>query len=272
MAEPQPPQNQTPPSEKAPLPAPGAPRTASEIAIQAAKDLGHVSVLAAICATLPALGGFLLLGTMAGLKPKIEALGAGAPLLYAGAFALASGFALLPTYAMSIAAGYFFGLPVGGPAALIGVGVGAVIGYAWSSLLARKKAMQVIDSDKRARAVRDALADRGHIGTIGVVALLRFPPNSPFAITNLVMGATSVRFVPFAIGTVIGMAPRTILAAWIGSTAGDLVDAVNSGAGPWKLIGIGVSVAVALAVFWLFGRWSKQALARLQEAEGVTPP
>lgn len=276
MAEPQPPQNQTPPSEKAPLPASGAPRTASEIAIQAAKDLGHVSVLAAISATLPALGGILLLTMMPGIKariePAIEQLGLTAAVLYALLFAVASGFAILPTYAMSIAAGYFFGLPVGGPAAVIGVGVGAVIGYAWSSLLARKKAMQVIDSDKRARAVRDALADRGHIGTVGVVALLRFPPNSPFAITNLVMGATSVRFIPFAIGTVIGMAPRTILAAWIGSTAGDLVDAVKSGAGPWKLIGIGVSVAVALAVFWLFGRWSKQALARLQEAEGVTPP
>ncbi len=270
MPDPQTPQNQTLSSEKAPLPAPGAPRTASEIAIQAAKDLGHVSVLAAICATLPALGGFLLLGTMAGLKPRIETLGGGAPFLYAGAFAVACGFALMPTYAMSIAAGVFFGFLPGGLAAVAGVTLGAAIGYAWSALLARKKAMSVIDQDKRARAVRDALADRGHIGTVGVVALLRVPPNSPFAITNLVMSATHVKFAPFIIGTAIGMAPRTLLAAWIGSGIGDLVDAVKGGAGPWKLNGIGVSIAVALAVFWLFGRWSKQALARLQEAEGVS--
>jgi uncharacterized membrane protein YdjX (TVP38/TMEM64 family) len=152
------------------------------------------------------------------------------------------------------------------------VTIGAAIGYAWSALLARKKAMQVIDRDKRARAVRDALADRGGLGTIGVVALLRVPPNSPFAITNLVMSATHVRFVPFILGTAIGMAPRTLLAVWIGSTIGDLLKALQGGAGKWKLIGIGVSIAVALTIFWLFGRWSKQALARLREAEGVAPP
>lgn len=258
-----------------PAPATGgaaAPRTASDIAFQAAKDLGHVSILAAVCATLPALGGFLLLGTMAALKPTFDRMGSAGPLVYAGAFAVASGFALMPTYAMSIASGVFFGFTMGGVAAVVGVTIGAAIGYAWSALLARKKAMQVIDRDKRARAVRDALADRGGLGTIGVVALLRVPPNSPFAITNLVMSATHVKFAPFIVGTAIGMAPRTLLAVWIGSTIGDLLKALKGGAGPWKLVGIGVSIAVALTIFWLFGRWSKQALARLREAEGVAPP
>ncbi|MBL0920861.1 MAG: TVP38/TMEM64 family protein [Phycisphaerales bacterium] len=248
------------------------PRSASDIALQAAKDLGHVSVLAAVCATLPALGGFLLLGTMAALKPKFDEMGGAGPFAYTGAFALACGLALMPTYAMSIASGVFFGFTVGGGAAIVGVTVGAAIGYLWSAALARKKAMAVIDRDRRARAVRDALADRGRIGTIGVVALLRVPPNSPFAITNLVMSATHVKFVPFIVGTAIGMAPRTLLAAWIGSTIGDLLKALKGGAGPWKLISIGVSIAAALTIFWLFGRWSKQALARLREAEGVAPP
>ncbi len=261
-------------SDAQPMPPSGnTPRTAGDIAIQAAKDLGHVTVLAAACAILPALGGFLLLGMMPTLKPELEPifekLGPGAPVAFALVFALGCGLALLPTYALSIAAGYFFGWLIGGPAAVAGVGIGAAIGYVWSSVLARKKAMQVIDSDKRARVVRDALADRGRLGTTGVVALLRVPPNSPFAITNLVMSATSVRFLPFIVGTVVGMAPRTLLAAWIGASASDLVDAVKSGAGRWKLIGIGVTFAIALTVFWLFGKWSKQALLRLKEAEGV---
>lgn len=227
-----------------------------------ARDLGHVSVLAAICLSFPALGGFILLGFLPRIKPHVENLGPSAPWTFAAAFGVATGLALLPTYALSVASGYFFGFTNGAALAVAGVAIGSIIGYVWASALARARVSQRIDRDPRARAVRDALVNRGAAATTGVVALLRFPPNSPFAITNLVMGATGVKFVPFFIGTVAGMAPRTILAASIGHAAQDLVEAVKSG-GKWKIIGIAVSFAVLLLVFWLFGKWSREALARI---------
>lgn len=241
--------------------------------IDEAKALGPVSVIAALCAALPAIGGFALLLWLVGrLKPWIDQQGPSAAAWFAAVFALATGVAILPTYALSFAAGHFFGFGVGGLAAVAGVTVGSLIGYGWASLVARKRVMARVESDQRARAVRTAIVDRGLAGTIGVVALLRFPPNSPFAITNLVMAATRVPLLPFIVGTAIGMAPRTLLAAWLGAQAPAGLafgEALKTGGGRWKVIGFVVSLVVVLLVFHLFSKWGRRALQRLGAADAL---
>lgn len=240
-------------------------------ALSVAKDLGHVSILAALSATLPALGGFLALGVViarAGAwRPKLAEMGAPAALAYALAFGVATGFALMPTYALSFIAGHLFGMGRGGGAALAGVGLGAIIGYTWASLLARQKVMGKIGSNPRHAAVRRAIVDRGAAGATGFVALLRFPPNSPFAVTNLVMGATGVRFGPFLLGTLLGMAPRTLFVAYLGAAAAELSKESMVGAGAaYKWVFIGVSLAVFAFALWLANRWAQKALAGVGSA------
>lgn len=237
------------------------------------KSFGHVSALALLCALLPAIGGFVALGVVIARanewRPWLaERLAIALP-LYALAFALSTGFALMPTYALSFIAGSLFGFWWGGGAALVGVAVGAAIGYAWAALLARDKVMRRIGENPRHAAVRAAIIDRGAAASAGLVALLRFPPNSPFAITNLVMGATGVRFTPFILGTILGMAPRTLLVASFGAAAAELTaSAAGAVPGRWKIAGIVITLVVFVFIYWLCNRWAKQALAKLGLARG----
>ena len=60
----------------------------------------------------------------------------------------------------------------------------------------------LIDGHPKWGVVRRALVDARPARTVFLVALLRFPPNSPFAFTNLVLAATGVRFWTMAIGSI----------------------------------------------------------------------
>jgi uncharacterized membrane protein YdjX (TVP38/TMEM64 family) len=105
-----------------------------------------------------------------------------------------------------------------------------------------------------------------------MIALLRLPPNSPFALTNLAMSAAKVPFLAFIVGTVIGMAPRTAIAVVIGSLVqGALTeDTLKDAAPAWVWwVGIAVSIAVFLFVGWLGSRavervMKQQAAAKLE--------
>ncbi|HVZ95011.1 MAG TPA: VTT domain-containing protein [Phycisphaerales bacterium] len=239
-------------------------QTPMQEAMARVKAMGPgVALLAIASATLPMIGGFFAVGFATTLKPWVEKFGPNGWLMYAPIFALLTGCALMPTYALSFAAGVFFGLQKGAISAVTGVIVGAAVGYVWGYFVARERVMKQIDSDPRAKAVHGALVNRGFAAETGVVTLLRFPPNSPFAITNLVMSATGVNFGSYLIGTAVGMTPRTVLAAWLGAQAGDISGAAASQPSFWKWVGLGVTAVVVIVVYQLFSRWARSALRRL---------
>lgn len=218
-----------------------------------------VAILTLLTVTLPAIGGFLVVGFAKKLKPWVESHGTTGLLAFAAIFGFTTGLALMPTYAMSFASGVFFGFGKGLGAAMTGVLVGACIGYAWGATAARERVMNLIRSNERARIVRDALIERGFWRSLVAVILLRFPPNSPFALTNLVMSSTRVHPLAFIIGTAIGIAPRTAFAVWIGAKVGDL-DKMQTDKST-RLIVIGVSIVAFLVIYTVFSRWAKKALS-----------
>lgn len=244
-------------------PAPPATLAAPPPLMERLRALGPgVMALTIAALALPPLGGFLLLGFSVKLKPWFAEGGVGMIAAFAGAFGVLTGLAILPTYALSFASGVFFGMVWGGGAAVLGVTLGAIIGYAMGSTFARPRVLGQIESDPKATAIRNALLRRSWAGEAGIVTLLRFPPNSPFALTNLVMSSTGVRWPAYLLGTVVGMAPRTCLAAGIGFTVGE-VDKITSPDGRWKYIGIGVSVAVFVVLYLIINKRVKEALSKL---------
>jgi uncharacterized membrane protein YdjX (TVP38/TMEM64 family) len=183
-----------------------------------------------------------------------------AALLVALAFAAVTGSAVLPTYALSYAAGVFFGPVWGSLIAVGGVTGGAMVGYVWGTVLTKRRVSSVIDSNPRALVVRRAIVGKPLPKETLMVSLLRFPPNSPFALTNLVMSSVGVRVLPYFIGTAVGIAPRTLAAVFLGVGVGSLADAQTAG-GVWRvLIGIGVGVVVFVAAFYVLSKWAKDAL------------
>ena len=233
------------------------------------RRLGPASVLAAAWAVLPAVAGITLLANLEPVSSWLRGLEEAGPWVYGVAFAVGCGLGLLPTYAQAILGGWAFGIGRGLPIALVAVTAGATIGFLLARSLSRKRAERLIQEDPRAIAVRDALIGRRPLRTLGVITLLRLPPNSPFALTNLALGAAGAPLWGVILGTAIGLAPRTGAAVYIAaSIEGELSRAaLDEAAGP-RWMHIGISVAVTLLVLGVIYLLAKRALARVHQTPG----
>lgn len=232
------------------------------------RRLGPAGPLALVAATMPALGGFALIAYMPTVSAWLASHQGTGVWIYISAFAVLAGLALLPTYAQAALGGYAFGVGVGVGAALAGFAAGAVIGYEIARRASGDRVMRVLHERPALAAVRDALVkDQGRgsfIKTVGMVALLRMPPNSPFAVTNLVMASVKVPRAAYVIGTVLGMLPRTAAAVWIGHLVAQSARNFDKGslgeATPnWVYWGgIGLTVAVLVVVMVIADRALKR--------------
>jgi len=234
---------------------PAPPATTGFAAI--ARRLGPAGPLALIATTLPPLAGFALFAYMGTVSEWLRSHGMPGLVLYTLAFAILAGLAFLPTYAQAVLGGFAFGLLLGIPAALIAFTLGAAIGTEIARRATGDRVMQLIAEKPKWLAVRNALVrDRDTAfanfwRTTGLVALIRVPPNSPFALTNLLLASVQVPRIPLWLGTLLGMAPRTVAAVWIGTQIENLTsnDDVNNAMPKWLYFtGIGVALIVMVVI------------------------
>lgn len=219
--------------------------------------------LSAAWFTLPALfsvGLFAYLGTV---SDWLRSHGSAGLVVAAAGFAVTAGLGLMPTYAQAVLMGWVFGTAAGLGVSVVGYVGGAVLGWAVCRAVARDEVRALIDAEPRWRVVRSALVDASQARTVWLVALLRFPPTSPFAFTNMLLAATGVRFGPMIAGSLLGMLPRTAVAAWFGAQgaatgAQDLKDLMQKQGLPAVIVGVVLIVAV-LAVLQHIGKRALRA-------------
>lgn len=230
------------------------------------RRLGPTGLLGLLWASAPAIAGFVLLAHLAAVSEWFVSLGGMALPTYIGLFMVSAGLGLLPTYAQAIMGGWVFGFAAGFPGAMAGFTGAAIIGYAVTRLISGDRVREVMDEHEKARLIRAALVDRGFWGELGIVTLVRIPPNSPFAITNLVMASCGVAKLPFTLGTLFGMAPRTGIVAFVASAAAastgaeDIQAFVKEGLGPWVLIG---GIAAMIIMLMVLAHIANKALAKV---------
>ncbi len=238
------------------------------------RQLGPAGVLAVAACIFPILGSLMLFWQMNDVGDWFRSHGPEGWALYALAFALAAGFAMLPSYAASVLGGWAFGFAWGFPGALLGFTGGALIGYGVSTLVTRGRVEELIESKPRWKAVRDALVGSGFWRTLAIIALVRLPPNSAFALGNLAMASVRVRLLPFVLGTILGMAPRTAVVVWAASlirknaqekgaevkatAAADAVEAIFT---QWWAVAI--AIGLLLLALYVVTEIAKRALARV---------
>jgi uncharacterized membrane protein YdjX (TVP38/TMEM64 family) len=181
------------------------------------RRLGPAGPLAVIAASLPLLGEIALVGSLAWLAPWLRAHGQLGLLVYVLVFAVTSGLAILPTHAQSGIGGWVFHFRAGAPAAVAGVMGGALIGYLIARRASGTRVVSLIEEHPKWRAVYDALLGGGFWKTLLIVTLVRLPPSSPFAVTNLVLASTRVPPVAYLLGSFLGLAPRTVAVVFIGA-------------------------------------------------------
>ncbi|MGC9668160.1 TVP38/TMEM64 family protein [Planosporangium sp. 12N6] len=119
--------------------------------------------------------------------------------------------ALTPRTLLSFVGGALFGTLAGSAYVLIGVTAGATLSFCIGRLLGR----DFVAGHLRGRfaLIERAVARRAMTS----VMVSRLIPLVPFGVSNYAFGTTSVRFVPYLAGTVIGAMPATMAYAALGS-------------------------------------------------------
>lgn len=231
------------------------------------RRLGPAAILGGLWAVLPAVGGIALLYYINDVSVFLRGHEAVGIALYIAVFVLSAGFGLLPTYSQSALAGYAFGLTRGSLAALAGFTGASVVGYIIARTVARERMEKEIRTHPKARIVRDSLVGRGFWSTLGIVTLVRLPPNSPFALTNLVLAGAGVKLPVYVLGTLIGLAPRTIAAVYIASQFAR-ASAADAAQAPKPVWWLPVNIAAAVVVVIVIGAIAKRALERGGRSSG----
>ncbi len=227
-----------------------------------AQRLGPVAVLGAIALFFPAAGGFLLLIYLNSIGTWLNSLETLGYFVYVGGFILFAGLALLPTYAQAVLAGWAFGFPVGLALALCGFAGAATLGYCIARPAAGDRVTGIINEKPRWKAVHDALVGAGRLKTFAIVTLVRLPPNSPFALTNLVLASVKVPLPIYVAGTAIGMLPRTAAVIYLASMIeGELTREAVDGTRNTNAIIAGV--LVTLFVVLVIGSIANRAIRRV---------
>ncbi len=158
----------------------------------------------------------------------------------------------------AILAGWAFGFAAGFPLALATITVSSLLAYAIGRGIARDRVLEVVREKPKWDAVYRALLGQDSRRTLLVVMLLRIPPASPFAIANFVLAAGRVRLGPYTIGTLLGIAPRTALAALAAAKLEQL--RFRDVAETWM---IAAGIVATLIVCAVLGRLANQALRRV---------
>ncbi len=230
-------------------------------AIRTLRELGPAAPLFVVATAGPLLGAAALAATSSHWTGwfAVDAVSIAA---FAAAAALAAAACLLPTHATSLAAGYLFGGWLGVAVAWLVVLTAASLAYALLRPMVGERATRALAASPRAAVVHEALLGRSIRRAVWIIALLRLSPVLPFAATNLLLAALGVRAAVFLGATLIGITPRVVGIAWVGSELSELD--WTAGGAPWSTV-LAI-VATVLAVV-LIGRTAKAALRR----EGSSP-
>ena len=222
------------------------------------KRLGAAGPVAIVLSFFPPLGGFVLLATLTSLGPWLRQHGTEGIIIYFLFTGLLMGVSFVPTYSCAILAGWAFGVTVGWPLAVVTITVSSLLAYAIGRWICRDRVLEVIRERPRWDAVYRALLDVRSGRALLVVTLLRVPPTSPFALANFVLAAGRVRLFDYTVGTLVGIAPRTLLAV---TTAAGLEQLhFKTATDTWAVV---AGIAATIVVCVVLGLLANRALRKV---------
>jgi uncharacterized membrane protein YdjX (TVP38/TMEM64 family) len=224
----------------------------------------YSTVLGVMWGILPAIVGTYLLfdlGRIAGVLQIDPVLGFWG---YVAVFAVSAGLGILPTYSQSILGGWVFGFGYGLAGALMGFVGGTAIGYLVARAVAGRALEQKVERHPRAHLIRTALLGGSTAKTFSIIALIRLPPNSPFALTNFALATMGAPLGLTLAATMLGMLPRTAVACFVAASgaatgAEDLQQLVDEQGWPLVLGGLAV-MAVVIAII---GQIAKRTIRKM---------
>lgn len=164
----------------------------------------------------------------------------------------------LPRQAVSFLGGYAFGFGLGTLLSVLATTCGCVIDFFFARWFGRD--LITARFPNKIRRINDFI----HDNTFGMTLLIRLLPVGNNTVTSLAAGVSSVRAVPFILGSGLGYVPQTVVFALIGSGIG-----INQ----TVRIGLGVALFLISSVLgvYLYRRFrhGRHLDAELEAAMGV---
>ncbi|XP_004241892.1 uncharacterized protein [Solanum lycopersicum] len=167
--------------------------------------------------------------------------------VYAGLEILA-----IPAIPLTMSAGLLFGTVTGTIIVSIGGTVAASVAFLIARYFARERILKLVEGNKKFLAIDKAIGENG----FKVVTLLRLSPLLPFSLGNYLYGLTSVEFVPYVLGSWLGMLPGS----WAYVSAGAFGRAILQ---EGSEIGLGGNQLLTLGVGLLFTALAATYVTRL---------
>lgn len=200
-----------------------------------ARALRIVVVLTAALALAAAAYFFPILDWIATAQAKIETYGAWAPVLYVFLYIVFT-LCLVPGSALTFTAGVLYGPATGTAISLSASTIAACASFLVARYVARERVAKRLGAFPKFRALDRAVAKDAW----KIVILMRLSPAFPYVLLNYAFGITRVRFITFALCSLVGMIPATLLltsaAAALGKAADDaakeMADTGNGGPPP----------------------------------------
>ncbi len=192
---------------------------------------------------------------LAGALGFIERLGPWGPVLFIGAYVLATVF-FVPGSVLTLGAGALFGVAWGSVYVSIGSTLGATCAFLVGRYLARDWVAGKIRGHERFAAIDRAVAEEGW----KIVGLTRLSPVFPFALLNYGFGLTRVSLKGYVLASWIGMMPATVMYVYLGSLARAGAAGREQTPAHWILYGVGLAATLAVTV--IITRIARRALSR----------
>lgn len=185
-----------------------------------------------------------------------------------GAFVLAAIYSvaavcLIPAALLTIVAGFILGLPVGCCAVILGATLGSCLAFLNGRFLFKEMVDEYLV--KRYPQIQ-ALTRVIRKNQFKVVLLLRLSPIVPYNALNYCLGLMPLDFLPYILGSFLGMMPGTLLYVYIGSTAASISDVAsgNMKQTPEQQVlfwvGLALTILLTVAVTYLARRELRKEL------------
>lgn len=129
---------------------------------------------------------------------------------------LGAALAALPVGAVTMIAGYSYGVGWGFVVVAPVCAAAALTSFAVGRTLLRKRLEKRLHDNRRFRAIDRAIGNEG----FRITLLIRLSPILPFGVLNYALSATSVRPATYTAATALGTLPGTLLYVYLGSMAG----------------------------------------------------
>ncbi|XP_078441298.1 uncharacterized protein LOC144711237 isoform X2 [Wolffia australiana] len=221
------------------------------------------------------LAGFLLVGVVGGFsaagyfyKDQIndflthftEVIEGYGPAGYALFVAVYTGLEIiaLPAIPLTMSAGLLFGTLTGTILVSISGTLAASAAFLIARYFARDRVLKLVEGNEKFMAIDRAIGENG----FKVVALLRLSPLLPFAVGNYLYGLTSVEFLPYVLGSWLGMLPGTWAYVSAGAFGRAIIEESGEGlpGGNGQLITLGIGLFITVFAASYVTRLAKDAI------------